>query len=434
MVKLDAKTKVAVVGLGYVGLPLAVALADHFSTVGYDTNEAKLESYRQGRDVTKEVGDEALKSSALEFTSDPARLREAAFIIVAVPTPVSRDKLPDLSPVQEASRTIGRNLSPGTIVCYESTVYPGVTEQICGPILEAESGLKAGGDFHLAYSPERINPGDKVHRLRNICKIVSGDNRETRDKVAALYGTIIQADLFPASSIKVAEAAKLIENTQRDVNIAFMNDVAMACHAMGIDTGEVADAMDTKWNALHFRPGLVGGHCIGVDPYYFVYEAKREGYLSTLTALSRHINEGMGDYVVKEAIREMILGDLRIRRARVFLLGITFKEDCPDLRNSMALEIFRKLRQLEIPVQVADPVADPARLPADVREAFIPVEKIQGANALLFTVRHRQFRAWDADRLASLYAVDTPSRILIDVKGMYGKEEMEQAGFRYWRL
>ena len=367
MEKLDVRTKVAVVGLGYVGLPLAVAFAEHFPTVGYDCSREKIECCRQGRDVTEEVGDRALAGSALTCTTDPSVLKEMDFIIVAVPTPVNLERLPDLGPVREASRTIGRNLSRGTIVCYESTVYPGVTETVCGPILEQESGLKAGLDFHLAYSPERINPGDRIHRLQNICKIVSGDDKATRDRVAALYGTIIQADLFPVSSIRVAEAAKLIENTQRDVNIAFMNEVAMACHAMGIDTCEVADAMDTKWNALHFRPGLVGGHCIGVDPYYFVYEAKREGYLSALTALSRHINEGMADYVVQETLRQMILGDLRIRRAHVVLLGLTFKADCSDLRNSKALEIFRKLRQMGIPVQAADPVADPDRLPEDVQ-------------------------------------------------------------------
>lgn len=434
MEKLDVRTKVAVVGLGYVGLPLAVAFAEHFPTVGYDCSREKIECCRQGRDVTEEVGDRALAGSALTCTTDPSLLKEMDFIIVAVPTPVNLERLPDLGLVREASRTIGRNLSRGTIVCYESTVYPGVTETVCGPILEQESGLKAGLDFHLAYSPERINPGDRIHRLQNICKIVSGDDKATRDRVAALYGTIIQADLFPVSSIRVAEAAKLIENTQRDVNIAFMNEVAMACHAMGIDTCEVADAMDTKWNALHFRPGLVGGHCIGVDPYYFVYEAKREGYLSALTALSRHINEGMADYVVQETLRQMILGDLRIRRAHVVLLGLTFKADCSDLRNSKALEIFRKLRQMGIPVQATDPVADPDRLPEDVREAFIPVEEIRNAHVLLFAVRHRTFREWTAEDLQARYAADVPSRILIDVKGMYRKDEMEKAGFQYWRL
>ena len=389
---ISGKEKLALVGLGYVGMPIAVEFAKHINVIGFDINEKRVEEYRSGIDSTNEVG-EAIKNTTVDFTADPKRLSEAKFLIVAVPTPVKDDNSPDLGPVKGASKTIGQNLSPGSIVVFESTVYPGVTEDICVPIIEKESGLKCGVDWKIGYSPERINPGDRIHRLQNICKIVSGDDKATRDRVAALYGTIIQADLFPVSSIRVAEAAKLIENTQRDVNIAFMNEVAMACHAMGIDTCEVADAMDTKWNALHFRPGLVGGHCIGVDPYYFVYEAKREGYLSALTALSRHINEGMADYVVQETLRQMILGDLRIRRAHVVLLGLTFKADCSDLRNSKALEIFRKLRQMGIPVQAADPVADPDRLPEDVREAFIPVEEIRKRTAEIHSGKNQKQRS-----------------------------------------
>ncbi|WP_432641725.1 nucleotide sugar dehydrogenase [Acidaminococcus sp.] len=428
------ETTIAVVGLGYVGLPLALAFAKKYPTLGYDVNEAKLALYRQGVDPTQEAGDDAVAHTTLEFTGDPVRLEEASFIIVAVPTPVSDDRLPDLTPVRSASRTVGQHLRPGTIVCYESTVYPGATEEVCGSILEQESGLKAGRDFHLAYSPERINPGDKEHRLQNIRKIVSGDTPEVRDQAAALYGSILEAPVYPASCIKVAEAAKLIENTQRDVNIAFMNDVSMACHAMGIDTQEVIDAMDTKWNALHFRPGLVGGHCIGVDPYYYLYEAERKGHLSTMTAVSRRINSHMSDYVVAQTLREMIRGDLRMRQAPVVLLGITFKEDCPDTRNSRSMDIYHQLKELGFTVQVVDPQADMRTLPEEIRKDMIPLEQVRNAQVLLFAVRHREFRALKLADLDAMYDPDTPSKILIDVKGMYHRDVLEQAGYQYWRL
>ena len=385
-------------------------------------------------DPTQEAGDDAVAHTSLEFTGDPARLEEASFIIVAVPTPVSDDRMPDLTPVRRASRTVGQHLRPGAIVCYESTVYPGATEEVCGSILEQESGLKAGKDFHLAYSPERINPGDKEHRLQNIRKIISGDTPEVRDKAAALYGSILEAPVYPASCIKVAEAAKLIENTQRDVNIAFMNDVSMACHAMGIDTQEVIDAMDTKWNALHFRPGLVGGHCIGVDPYYYLYEAERKGHLSTMTAVSRRINSHMADYVVAQTLREMIRGDLRMRQAPVVLLGITFKEDCPDTRNSRSMDIYHQLKELGFTVQVVDPQADMRTLPEEIRKDMVPLEQVRNAQVLLFAVQHREFRALKLADLDAMYDPDAPSKILIDVKGMYHRDVLEQAGYQYWRL
>lgn len=428
------ETTIAVVGLGYVGLPLALAFAKKYPTVGYDVNREKLALYRQGVDPTQEAGDDAVAHTSLEFTGDPARLEEASFIIVAVPTPVSDDRMPDLTPVRRASRTVGQHLRPGAIVCYESTVYPGATEEVCGSILEQESGLKAGKDFHLAYSPERINPGDKEHRLQNIRKIISGDTPEVRDKAAALYGSILEAPVYPASCIKVAEAAKLIENTQRDVNIAFMNDVSMACHAMGIDTQEVIDAMDTKWNALHFRPGLVGGHCIGVDPYYYLYEAERKGHLSTMTAVSRRINSHMADYVVAQTLREMIRGDLRMRQAPVVLLGITFKEDCPDTRNSRSMDIYHQLKELGFTVQVVDPQADMRTLPEEIRKDMVPLEQVRNAQVLLFAVQHREFRALKLADLDAMYDPDAPSKILIDVKGMYHRDVLEQAGYQYWRL
>ena len=428
------ETTIAVVGLGYVGLPLALAFAKKYPTVGYDVNREKLALYRQGVDPTQEAGDDAVAHTSLEFTGDPARLEEASFIIVAVPTPVSDDRMPDLTPVRRASRTVGQHLRPGAIVCYESTVYPGAPEEVCGSILEQESGLKAGKDFHLAYSPERINPGDKEHRLQNIRKIISGDTPEVRDKAAALYGSILEAPVYPASCIKVAEAAKLIENTQRDVNIAFMNDVSMACHAMGIDTQEVIDAMDTKWNALHFRPGLVGGHCIGVDPYYYLYEAERKGHLSTMTAVSRRINSHMADYVVAQTLREMIRGDLRMRQAPVVLLGITFKEDCPDTRNSRSMDIYHQLKELGFTVQVVDPQADMRTLPEEIRKDMVPLEQVRNAQVLLFAVQHREFRALKLADLDAMYDPDAPSKILIDVKGMYHRDVLEQAGYQYWRL
>ena len=330
---------IAVVGLGYVGLPLAAAFSKHFHVIGYDVNEEKLDLYKKGVDPTGEIGEAGLKECTILFTADAEKIHEADFIVVAVPTPVNGDKTPDLRPVESSSSVVGRHMKKGAIVVYESTVYPGVTENICGPILEKESGLALGKDFKIGYSPERINPGDKQHVLKNIVKIVSGMDEETLETIASVYSTIIEAGVYRAPNILVAEAAKLCENSQRDINIAFMNEPSLVFHRMGIDTLEVVKAMNTKWNALGFTPGLVGGHCIGVDPYYFIYEAELLGFHSHVITAGRHINDGMSDFVAKSLIEELLKSHVDTRHANIYLLGMTFKENCPDTRNSRAIDI-----------------------------------------------------------------------------------------------
>lgn len=341
----NREEKVALVGLGYVGMPLAVAFAKKVDVIGFDVNEVKIELYRTGVDPTHEVGDEAIRNTSLQFTSDETDLRKAKFLIVAVPTPVNQDKTPDLAPVIGASEVVGRNLTAGAIVVYESTVYPGVTEDICVPILERESGLRCGVDFKVGYSPERINPGDKVHRLENIAKIVSGMDEESLAEIKNIYDLVIEVGTYPVSTIKTAEAIKVVENSQRDINIAFMNELAMVFDRMGIDTNEVVDGMNTKWNALGFRPGLVGGHCIGVDPYYFVYEAEKLGYHSQIILAGRKVNDGMGAFVADAAIKEMVLAGKSPKTAKVAIFGLTFKENCPDTRNSKVEDIIIRLKE-----------------------------------------------------------------------------------------
>jgi UDP-N-acetyl-D-glucosamine/UDP-N-acetyl-D-galactosamine dehydrogenase len=330
------KESISVIGLGYVGLPLAIAFAKKVNVIGFDLNESKIDLYKSGVDPTNEVGDEKIKQTTVKFSTNETKLKEAKFHIVAVPTPINSAKIPDLSPVKWASKILGRNLVEGSIVVYESTVYPGVTEDICVSILEKESGLKCGVDFKIGYSPERINPGDKIHRLENIKKIVSGMDKESLEDIAKVYELVIEAGVHKACSIRVAEAAKVVENSQRDINIAFMNELAMVFDRMGIDTKEVIDAMNTKWNALGFYPGLVGGHCIGVDPYYFIYEAERLGYHSQIILAGRKINDGMGKFVADRVIKEMILANKIVRKSKVVILGLTFKENCPDIRKIMA--------------------------------------------------------------------------------------------------
>ena len=354
----SGEEKISLVGLGYVGMPIAVAFAKKAKVVGFDTNKKKIALYQQGFDPTNEVGDDAIKNTTVEFTADETKLKEAKFHIVAVPTPVNQDKTPELTPIVGASEVVGRNLTKGSIVVYESTVYPGVTEDICIPILEKESGLKCGVDFKIGYSPERINPGDKVHRLENIKKIVSGMDEEALEEIAKVYELVIEVGVHRASCIKVAEAAKVVENSQRDINIAFMNELAMVFDRMGIDTNEVVDAMNTKWNALGFRPGLVGGHCIGVDPYYFTYEAERLGYHSQIVLSGRKVNDGMGEFVADAAIKKMILAGKAVRDAKVVIMGITFKENCPDTRNSKVEDIIKRLAEYGISPIVVDPQAD----------------------------------------------------------------------------
>lgn len=430
---LGGKIKLSLVGLGYVGMPIAVEFAKHVRVVGYDLNEAKIEKYKRGIDPTNEVGDEAVAASTVEFTADPAKLEEARFHIVAVPTPVNQDKTPDLSPVEGASRTLGQHLKPGSIVVYESTVYPGVTEDVCVPILEAESGLRCGVDFKVGYSPERINPGDRVHTLTTIRKIVSGMDAESLEEIRNVYDIVIEAGTYPVSTIKTAEAIKVVENSQRDINIAFMNELAMVFDRMGIDTSEVVDGMNTKWNALGFRPGLVGGHCIGVDPYYFTYEAEKLGYHSQIILSGRKVNDGMGEFVADAAIREMVRAGLAPANARVGVLGITFKEDCPDVRNSKVDDILRRFKQYGIEPMVADPWADPAEAKRAYGVGLVDMEEMRGLDCLVVAVAHRQFREMGADGIKAMLA-DGPEdrKVVVDVKSILDKKEFSD--YRYWRL
>ena len=435
--KLSTKeATLAVVGLGYVGLPLAVAFSQHFRVIGFDVSEEKIAAYRKGHDVTCELGDARLREASVDFTSDPARLREAAFVVVAVPTPVNPDKTPDLEPVKSAAKLVGENLCPGAIVVFESTVYPGVTEDVCLPIIEQASGKKGGVDFTIGYSPERINPGDKVHRLENICKIVSGMNRATTKEIGAVYQRIIEAGVYEAQSIRVAEAAKLVENTQRDINIAFVNELAIVCHRMHIKTNDVIDAMDTKWNALRFRPGLVGGHCIGIDPYYFIHEAETQGYRPRLIATARRVNNDMGPVVAQAVVQEMLLAKIDVARANVYLLGMTFKEDCPDVRNSLPVDIVRWLEEYGITPRLVDPVADRE----DFRRLYqmeleTDLSAVRDADCLVFLVRHQAFRELTTAQVEKMYRrLPGRQRVLVDVKGMFAEEAYAAADMRYWSL
>ena len=430
---LDGGAALAVVGLGYVGLPLAVAFSRRARVIGYDSNEEKVSAYRSGLDPTAEVGDEALRACAVDFTSDATRLDEASFFVIAVPTPVNLDKTPDLAPVTSVSETVGRHLKEGDTVVYESTVYPGVTEDVCIPILERVSGLRCPQDFKVGYSPERINPGDRVHRLESIKKIVSGIDSRALDEIADVYSLVIDAGIHRASSIKVAEAAKVVENSQRDINIAFMNELAVVFDLMGIDTSEVVEAMNTKWNALGFRPGLVGGHCIGVDPYYFTYEAEKLGYHSQIILSGRKVNDAMGEFVADAAIREMVRAGHAPSRANVAILGITFKENCPDVRNSKVADIIRRLGQYGIVPRVCDPAADAA----DARRVYgvdlVALEDLGDLDCLVVAVAHDQFqRMTSADYKRLFRPSRDEERVLVDVKSILRKEDF--SSYRYWRL
>lgn len=432
----EGKAVLAVVGLGYVGLPLAEAFSHHFKVIGFDVSEEKIAHYQNGHDITNELGDEVLKAAPIEFTSDAKRLKEASFIAVAVPTPVNLDKTPDLTPVRRAAKIVGENLRRGSIVVFESTVYPGVTEDVCLPILEEASGLKGGVDFKVGYSPERINPGDKVHRLHNICKIVSGMDQVALEDISAVYRMIVEAGVYQAQSIRVAEAAKLVENTQRDINIAFVNELSIVCHLMNIATNDVLDAMDTKWNALRFRPGLVGGHCIGIDPYYFIHEAERLGYRPQLIAMGRQINHDMVQVVGQAIIKEMLLARLDVPRAKVYLLGMTFKEDCPDVRNSLPVDIARWLKEYGVEPLVVDPVVDREDF-SHLYEAplITDMSEVKEADCLVFLVQHREFRDLQKAQIEAMYRrVPGQSRVLVDIKGMFSEAEYEAAGYRYWSL
>lgn len=429
---LNKTESISLVGLGYVGMPIAVAFARKVNVIGFDINAEKIALYRAGVDPTHEVGDEAIAASSVQFTSDEQALRKAKFHIVAVPTPVNFDKTPDLSPVIGASTILGRNLTAGSVVVYESTVYPGVTEDVCVPILEKESGLKCGVDFKIGYSPERINPGDKQHRLENIVKVVSGMDAQTLDVIARVYELVIEAGVHRASCIKVAEACKVVENSQRDINIAFMNELAMIFDRMGIDTNEVLDAMNTKWNAAHFSPGLVGGHCIGVDPYYLIYAADTLGYNSQIVSAGRRINDGMGAFVADAAIKEMILAGKAVRDAKVVILGITFKENCPDTRNSKVEDIINRLHEYGIAPIVVDPMADAA----DAKRAYgielADMEKATGADCVILAVAHDAFKRMTPAEIEGLFGEG--EKVLIDVKGILHRKGFDAKKFRYWRL
>ena len=431
----DGKEQLSLVGLGYVGMPIAVALEKKIKVIGYDLNEKKIELYKKGIDPTNEVGNDVIKETKVEFTTNASNLRDAKFHIVAVPTPVNEDHTPDLSPVESASRILGQNLVKGSIVVFESTVYPGVTEDVCVPILEKESGLKCGVDFKIGYSPERINPGDKVHRLETITKIVSGMDEETLDIIAKVYGLVVKAGVYKAQSIKVAEAAKVIENSQRDINIAFMNELAIIFHKMGIDTKSVLNAAGTKWNFLNFLPGLVGGHCIGVDPYYLTYKAEELGYHSQIILSGRRINDDMGKYIAESLIKNMIKADIMIRNAKVAILGFTFKENCPDTRNTKVIDIFKELKEYGIISMVVDPIADEIEAERLYGIKFNKLADIQSMDAVIIAVAHDQFKSMEKKSIDCLFNIKHQKKVLFDVKGILDKEEYSaENGYIYWRL
>lgn len=428
--------KLSLVGLGYVGMPIAVAFAKKgINVIGYDLNKEKIELYKSGVDPTKEVGNEVVKDTTVDFTADEKRLREAKFHIVAVPTPVNTDHTPDLTPVIGASEILGRNLTKGSIVVYESTVYPGCTEDVCIPILEKQSGLKCGVDFKVGYSPERINPGDKVHRLENIHKIVSGMDDESLNEIKNVYDIVIEVGTHPVSNIRTAEAVKVVENSQRDINIAFMNELAMVFDRMDIDTNEVVDGMNTKWNALGFRPGLVGGHCIGVDPYYFTYEAEKLGYHSQIILNGRIVNDSMGKYIADATIKEMIKVGQAPKKSKVVILGLTFKENCPDTRNSKVDDIIKRLNEYGIEPIVVDPWASERDAMREYGVKLTPISEVKDADCVIVAVAHNEFKALSLDDIKKLYKVSADNeKVLIDVKGIYSVKDLKNSDMDYWRL
>ena len=433
---INKEEKLSLIGLGYVGMPIAVAFAKKgLDVIGFDLNKEKINLYKAGIDPTHEVGDETIKNSTVEFTFNENKLKEAKFHIVAVPTPVNLDHTPDLTPVIGASTILGRNLTKGSIIVYESTVYPGVTEDVCVPILEKESGLKCGIDFKIGYSPERINPGDKVHRLENIHKIVSGMDEESLEEIKNVYDLVIEVGTYPVSSIKTAEAVKVVENSQRDINIAFMNELAMVFDRMGIDTNEVVDGMNTKWNALGFRPGLVGGHCIGVDPYYFTYEAEKLGYHSQIILSGRKVNDGMGAFVADATIKELIKAGKAPKNCKVAIFGLTFKENCPDTRNSKVEDIIKRLEEFDIKPLVVDPWASERDAMKEYGVTLTKLEDIKDIDCIILAVAHNEFKKLSLSKLKSLFKESNDNeKVLIDVKGLHSVKELKESGMKYWRL
>ena len=426
--------KISLVGLGYVGMPIAVAFGKKVKVLGFDLNKEKIALYNKGIDPTKEVGDDVIKNSTVEFTHNEEKLKEAKFHIVAVPTPVNPDHTPDLSPVEGASQILGRNLTKGSIIVFESTVYPGVTEDICIPILEKESGLKCGQDFKVGYSPERINPGDKVHRLETIVKIVSGMDEESLDEIAKVYEIVVDAGVYRAESIKVAEAAKVIENSQRDINIAFMNELSMIFHKMGIDTKAVLAAAGTKWNFLPFFPGLVGGHCIGVDPYYLTYKAEQLGYHSQIILSGRRINDDMGKYVAESLVKNLIKSDIQVNHAKVAILGFTFKENCPDTRNTKVIDIYNELKEFGITPYVVDPSADAQEAKLHYGIEFGTMDGVKDMDAVIMAVSHSAFAGITKEDIDGYFNPNHGKKIFMDIKGLYERDVFPESEYLYWRL
>lgn len=434
---IDGEESLSLVGLGYVGMPIAHAFAKKgINVIGFDLNKEKIDLYKSGIDPTNEVGNDEIKKTKIQFTADETELKKAKFIIIAVPTPVNTDHTPDLTPVIGASEIVGRNLTKGAIVVYESTVYPGCTEDVCIPILEKESGLKCGSDFKVGYSPERINPGDKVHRLENIRKIVSGIDQESLKEIKAVYDIVIEVGTYPVSNLRTAEAVKVVENSQRDINIAFMNELAMVFDRMQIDTNEVVDGMNTKWNALGFRPGLVGGHCIGVDPYYFTYEAEKLGYHSQIILNGRIVNDHMGAYIADAALRKMIKAGQAPKKSKVVILGLTFKENCPDTRNSKVDDIIKQLNRYGIKPTVVDPWANERDAMHEYGVTLTRIEDVQDADCVIVAVAHNEFRELSLCDIKKLYRtdVDDNEKVLVDVKGLYNIDELKASGLQWWRL
>lgn len=433
---INKEENLGLVGLGYVGMPIAVAFAKKgLNVIGFDLNKTKIELYKSGIDPTLEVGDDVISATTVQFTFDEKDLQNAKFIIVAVPTPVNTDHTPDLTPVIDASEIIGRNLIKGAIVVYESTVYPGCTEDVCIPILERESGMKCGVDFKVGYSPERINPGDKVHRLENIHKIVSGCDAESVEEIKNIYDIVIEVGTHPVSNMRTAEAVKVVENSQRDINIAFMNELAMVFDRMDIDTNEVVDGMNTKWNALGFRPGLVGGHCIGVDPYYFTYEAEKLGYHSQIILSGRIVNDSMGAYVADAAVKQMIAAGQAPRKSKVVILGLTFKENCPDTRNSKVDDIIKQLNTYGITPIIVDAWANERDAMHEYGVKLTKLEAVFGVDCVIVAVGHNEFREMSIGDIKKLFKTGPDEeKVLIDVKGLYKVDDLKASGLKWWRL
>jgi UDP-N-acetyl-D-glucosamine/UDP-N-acetyl-D-galactosamine dehydrogenase len=430
----ERKETISLVGLGYVGLPIAIAFAKKVNVIGFDISNEKVSLYQKGIDPTKEVGNEEVKNTNMVFTTDENELKKAKFHIVAVPTPVTQDHTPDLRPVISASRTVGRNLVKGSIVVFESTVYPGVTEEICIPILEQESNMTCGVDFKVGYSPERINPGDKVHRLETIVKVVSGMDQESLDIIAKVYELVVDAGVFKASSIKVAEAAKVIENSQRDINIAFMNELSIIFNKMDIDTKSVLEAAGTKWNFLNFFPGLVGGHCIGVDPYYLTYKAQQLGYQSQIILSGRKINDDMGKYVVENLIKSLIKQNVLVKEAKIGVLGFTFKENCPDTRNTRVIDIVNELKDYGINPLIIDSEADQEEAFEEYGLKFNDFNDLKDMDAIVVAVAHDVFKSIELSSFASWFKNNESQPILYDLKGIFDKDRCLAEGYDYWRL